>query len=348
MRHAQELHLPPPDIGQSPALYPIEAPGSGLRLIRLDEAAYAAASFLDARILSAGRELWTADWAALLSAAHDLPRRAHFIFHIGHAGSTLLSRLLGEHPALFSVREPALLRDLATGEQPAERLAPLLALFSRTWRPAQTAAIKATSFVSEIGAGLLAASDGGRAILLASTPPTYLRTILAGPASRQESLALAASRQARLERRLRASLACRSEGERIAMGWLCETLALHAIAEGAPDRVLWLDFDRLLLEPAATLRHAFARFGARPGDIDVEALAGGPLMTRYSKAPEHAYDAGLRRRLLDQAEREEAVEVRRGMDWLQAIAGAHPQVTSALRRVALTARTPLAGAPPPL
>ena len=119
------------DLALSPALFPIalSADGRRLRLIQLDEAAYARASFLDGRLITPGLEADWTDWAAVEQAAQVLPTRAHFIFHVGHVGSTLLSRLLGEHPALFSLREPALLRDVATGPL-AARMGPLLALLS--------------------------------------------------------------------------------------------------------------------------------------------------------------------------------------------------------------------------
>ena len=68
------------------------------------------------------------------------------------------------------------------------------------------------------------------------------------------------------------------------------------------------------------------------------------MMRRYSKAPEHAYDADLRRQVLEQAGRQEAREVGRGMDWLQRMHLAHPDVAPALRRTADASRASLAAA----
>src|SRR3546814_16003598 len=61
----------------------------------LGEADYRAASFLDQRLLTdrVGRE-WRA-WNALPDLGAAAPR-PDFIFHIGHVGSTLVSRLLAE------------------------------------------------------------------------------------------------------------------------------------------------------------------------------------------------------------------------------------------------------------
>jgi biopolymer transport protein ExbB/TolQ len=55
-----------------------------------------------------------------------------------------------------------------------------------------------------------------------------------------------------------------------------------------------------------------------------------PLFTRYSKGPEHAYDANLRRRVLDQARAEHAQELARGLAWLDSAATEAPLVGEAL------------------
>ena len=327
----------------TPILFPIEpsADGRRVRLVNLDEAAYAEASFLDGRLITPGLDsVWT-DWATVAQAAHVLPTRAHFIFHVGHVGSTLLSRLMGEHPGLFSLREPALLRDVAAGPLSA-RLGPLLALFSRTWRDDQTALIKATSFVSEIAPDLMARAPDGRAILLTTTPPAYLRSILGGEASRQEAQALAPHRLQRLQRRIGAPLQVDTPGEQIAMNWLCEATALAALAQAVPSRCLWLDFDRLLADPVSLLAVALQHLGADPAALDLSGLVAGPIMRRYAKGPEHAYDAALRQRVQDEAARSFGGEIRAGMAWLQRTAEASPQVRGALQQAAAAARAPLA------
>ena len=329
----------------SPALLPLQVSGTvdGVDLIRLTQAGYRAASFLDSRLLGADVALQPLGWPELERAAEPLSARSHFIFHTGHVGSTLLSRLLGEHPQLFSVREPALLREAAAGPL-RDRIGPLLRLFSRTWRPEQTALIKATSFVSQIAPDLLAEANGGQAILLTTTPPVYLRAILAGDASRREAVWLAASRLARLSERLGYVADVEGEGERIAMSWLCEVCALHAVYTAAPERCLWLDFDRLLAEPQAALVLALRRLRVDSGLIDLPGLLAGPMMRRYAKAPEHAYDAELRRQVLEQAGRETAAEVRRGMDWLQRQVVRTPALAGVLQAAANASRASLAAA----
>ena len=58
-------------------------------------------------------------------------------------------------------------------------------------------------------------------------------------------------------------------------------------------------------------------FGIDATADEVHEIMGGPDMRRYSKAPEHAYDAALRRAVLEQAHALHAAEIRRGLAWLE-------------------------------
>src|SRR3546814_6570249 len=123
----------------------------------LGEADYRAASFLDQRLLTdrVGRE-WRA-WNALPDLGAAAPR-PDFIFHIGHVGSTLVSRLLAEVGDALPLREPMLLRALAQVAERIERpeslwspelyrtrLAPALSWLGRGFAPGQRAMVKAAS-----------------------------------------------------------------------------------------------------------------------------------------------------------------------------------------------------------
>jgi hypothetical protein len=323
------------ELTRSPAWLPLDVQGAAVRMVNLDEAAYRAASFLDQRLLLGSFAQEACAVAQLEAAAARLQPRAHYIFHTGHVGSTLVSRLIGAHPSFFSLREPALLRALATpaATAPLPSLRGTLALLGRTWRPGQRAVVKVTSFVSELATMILAASEQPAAVFMFARPLAYLQCIFAGANSRLENRHLGAARLQRLQRRLGVGCAApdpRSEGEGIAMSWLCEMTALREAAERFASQVLWVDFDAFLRDPLAGLRTICDRLGARPADQELEALVSGPLMQQYSKAPEHSYDAALRRELLECADREHAAEIRRGLDWLHAAATHHPLAAAVL------------------
>lgn len=328
---ASNAVLSPQEIAASPAWYPLELSAPGLvRLVRLDEAAYRGASFLDRRIMEWRAEETVIAAATLAAAATGLTPRAHYIFHIGHVGSTLVSRLLGELPGFFSVREPALLRELALDPARGRAWGALdlrdsLSILGRRWRPAQRAVIKASSFVSEIAERILEVDADAAAIFMFTPAPAYMRCILGGPNSRLESQALAPLRLARLRKRLGAAPMSdpRSEGEWIAMSWLCEMVCLQAAARRFAARIVWIDFDELLAAPREGLEVALRAFGAAVDPKQIGGLLSGPLMHRYSKAPEYAYDSALRQEVLATAEREHSEEIRRGMAWLTNLAGRH-------------------------
>jgi hypothetical protein len=319
----------------SPAWYPLEVAGDRLSVIHLEEADYAAASFLDERLLERGAPLRVIPLAAAAAAGGGLAARAHYIFHVGHVGSTLISRLIGARPAFFALREPSLLR--ARGRGPATGAAlplrGLLGLLARTWRPEQRSVIKLTSFVSEIGAEILAQSERPQALLVYARPLAYLRGIFGGPNSRRESQALAPDRLRRLLLRhpaLGSAPPPRLEGEWIAMSWLCEMSALSSIAQAFSSQVHWVDFDSFLDAPAASLASILSALGSPTAPAMVEGLLGGPIMQRYSKAPEHAYDAQLRREVLAGADQDFRTEIHGGMLWLAAAGRADAAIAAIL------------------
>ena len=341
---------------RSPVCYPLRVDKAGnATLVHLDEAAYSAASFLDERLLSGGHPSGTCALGDLVQAAASLAPRAHYIFHIGHVGSTLVSRLLGTHAAFFSLREPLLLRSLA--HSPHHELVAggtrltlenVLGLLGRTWRGQQRAVIKPTSTANVLAARILVGADAPSAVFMFATAVNYLRGILGGENSRVEARALAPARLQRLTQNLltrpvstglspadtsQSGPVPRSEGELIAMSWLCEMSTLYLAAGGRDTQVHWLDFDAFLQDPSARLTRIYNALGIAPTDGEIHALLSGPLMRQYSKAPEHAYDPDLRREVLLSADWNHAPEIRHGMRWLAAMAERHELV----RRILTTA-----------
>jgi hypothetical protein len=342
-------------LGSSPEWFPYELalPADGISFVRLKKADYERASFLDARLAAApgAKQMLSFDQIAAAIAAAPLAECRGYIFHIGHVGSTLLSRLVGAHASAFSLREPMILRTFAQlaaapEERPREwrddsdvRLSLCLKLLSRTFEPRQTAVVKATSFVSELSAGLVSRTSRPRAVMMYVAPESYLATILGGPNSRQEARMLAPARLARLHRRIGMAawqLTSLSEGEMLALSWACEMSALAEGVHAGSDGALPLDFDQFLRRPAPLLRSVLRHFGIDASEEEVRAILGGPDMYRYSKAPEHAYDADLRREVLNEARAEHGAEIRRGLQWLDRAAAQFTAVREALT-MAMTA-----------
>jgi hypothetical protein len=302
-------------------------------LLRLSEAAYEAASFLDQRVLGPDSEIRRIAWSSL-----DLPpearRDAGWIFHIGNVGSTLISRLLGELPGVLALREPLALRSFAAAPPGDADFVRLAALLSRTFRPEQRANVKATSFTSEIAPRLVA--PGSRALFLYAAPERYLENILAGENSWQTLAALSPIRLARLKGRcpgLEADVTAMNDGLKAALGWACEMTSLEQAAAALPtDAVMWLDFDRFLDDPVHHFTAIAAHFGEAVDAAAAKAICEGPLMRRYSKALEYEYSPQLRREILADARARHAAPIRDAMSWLAALESRYPAAARAIRR----------------
>lgn len=319
----------------SPDYLPFELdPASGrVALLRLGEAEYRAASFLDQRLLTPDSEIRDMAWDEVMLPA-DARRDAQYIFHIGNVGSTLVSRLLGELDSVFALREPLLLRTFAADPPGPEAFDRLTALLSRTFRPGQRANVKATSFTSEIADRLV--PPGSSALFLHARPDRYLENILAGENSWQTLAALSPVRLARLRTRcpgLDADPASMHDGLRAALGWACEMTSLEAAASRMADgAVLWLDFDTFLADPPARFRAIAAHFGHGADEATARAIVEGPLMGRYSKALDYEYSPALRREILADARYRHGPAIRDGLNWLAGLAGRYPAMADAIRR----------------
>ncbi len=324
-----------------------------LLLMQVSEAELRAASFLDQRLLQADpgaaqgspalRPMQWGSWNVIAPQTGSARDDARFIFHIGHVGSTLIARLLGEAPDTLALREPQLLRQFAElktlegqAHSPwppgrmAERLPCARKWLSRTFAPDQRALIKATSFVSEIAPELL---EGQRkAVFLTLSPERYLQTILAGENSRQELGALSGSRLQRLNTRLghaAFNLWELDEAQRAALGWACEMTALNASND---DDVMWVDFDAFLAAPAQMLTDIAAHLEIGLSAQAAHALTTGPIMQQYSKAPEHGYSPQLRENVLAGAAQDRGADIRAALAWLERAAADHPAIARALAR----------------
>jgi hypothetical protein len=279
-------------------------PAAGVaRLVAMDRQAYRMASFLDDRLMKQVVDAQLVPWPEIEAAmAANLRRDARWIFHIGHVGSTLISRLLGELDGVLALREPRLLRDLALSpsEIRACYVAPVPKLMSRSFAAGEFACVKATSFVSEIAAELVPA--GERALFMFASPRNYITSILAGENSVKELRMLAPTRAQRLQRRVTALGPAHNDSELAAIAWACEMTALEAAADAMPDRhIEWIDFDDMLKRMSEELGRVCAFFGFAADHDVIHSIAEGPLMTRYSKALEYDYSAQLRRELIADA-----------------------------------------------
>ncbi|HSS71874.1 MAG TPA: hypothetical protein VLQ46_14635 [Casimicrobiaceae bacterium] len=299
-------------------------------LVLLNANAYRAASFLDDRILG---PLTQAAWVPTVSLAEASrlianTRQVHFIFHTGHVGSTLVSRLLDETDAVLSLREPLPLRTLADAHDELVRpdallseahfeilVAMLMRLWGRGYEGTRSCVVKATSSAGRLAVPLLAANAGARAIYMNVRPETYLATLLGGENSHIDLRGHAPGRMRRLQHCSAAALVPPlSLGELAAMSWLVESWTQREAMKRFPDRILGLDFDEFLAAVPAGMDRVLGHFGL-PRDASFDRS---PALARYSKAPEYAYTPEVRAEVLRDSRRHNREEISKGMKWLEA------------------------------
>jgi hypothetical protein len=303
------------------------------RFVEMTAESYRAASFLDDRIFQEPAAAFALPFAEVAGAMPSNARHdARWIFHIGHVGSTLVSRLLGELDGVLAVREPRILRDIAG--LPAEQRGPIIPtvqkLLSRTFAANETALVKATSFVGEIAAELVPA--GERALFLTADPRTYIATILAGENNLKELQAWANGRARRMAARVQ-GLSGGGAARLAAAAWACEITALEAAADAMADRhILWANFDRLLGKMESGLGEIAEFFGFPSPPERLREIAHGPLMGRYSKALQYDYSPSLRAQLIAQEMRASGAEIQDALAMLERSAQESPLLARALAR----------------
>jgi hypothetical protein len=328
--HATESAI---NLLDDPAFFPfqLDLDAGRVLFVRLDDAARAEAPFLDQRALSAAPEGYWLPLDALL--AHPVPPtapRLDWIFHIGHCGSTLLSRLLQEWPELQVLREPLPLRTLAVAPvDVAALLEHMVASWSRPLPPRARTLVKASSTCNVLAASLLARHPQGRAVLLDLQLPAYLATVLKSEAALADVLAAAPGRRRVLaaDAAANAELAALDTAQQCAMGWLAEQVRFAGLASGPhADRVLRIDFERLLAAPHDTLVAIAAHLDLPATKLDA-ALAS-PWWGRYSKAGAHAYAAQDRQHDLALSRQRHGPAIAAAQAWLDAFLARRPELAS--------------------
>ena len=334
------------DLSQSALLYPqkFDVQGRSVFFITMKQNDYRRASFLDDRVLAAGEEGRWIDFANVEQAARNIssPRPLHFIFHTGHVGSTLLSRLLDEVPGVLGLREPLPLRTLAElhdanpvdAQQFKASLATFLGLWRRGFPDTSHIILKATSSSGRLAARVLGASPTSKAVYLNLKAEPYLATLLAGANAMVDLSGFGAERSRRLASHFGFSLpplTSLSIGELAAMSWVAESLTRMEAANTAGDRVMLLDFDTLLGNLESTLGAVLAYFEIATPAGFLSTVGKSAVLTRYSKAPEqYAYSPTMRAQLLRQARVEHATELRKGLRFIDELAKRDGRVAALL------------------
>lgn len=281
------------------------------------EATYRDSPFLDHRLKAPRQEPLIARVSSLQDAARSVPLPAtNWIFHPGHVGSTLLSRLLGELNAILPVREPLPLRNV--GGQYRELGHPLAILaraeyerlehavflmIGRTFSKTQRALVKATSDCCILLQRALRANAGSRAIWLHVDLETFLAGMLRNDMRRQETRGFAQTRLWDLHELLgdqSIRLHDLDIGRITAVSWLAnQGHRLRAREAGFADRILEVHFHDLLDHTREQLQAILEHFAIPSRDRDLDRMAASRWRGAYAKDPRNRFGPEQRYRQIE-------------------------------------------------
>lgn len=315
----------PPDFSHSAAfpLFAFDASAQRGWVLHFEPEDYRRASFLDQRALHHrqihGWELSLDEIEATLADSDPVPP-LHWIFHIGHCGSTLVSKFIDLANGVLGLREPLPLLALAQGtDDPATRRwqGTVLRLLARGYPDTRAVVVKPTSAVTAIAGSLLERSPG-RACLLWIDLRSWLATMLRDADLIRDSLAGEARRLAQFGPD--GLPAASGDGARLARLWLAEQLRWRRLAAdpALAGRLIDLDFAQVLADPAGASAGLIAHYGLPLPDDWAARVAGSGLLQRYAKDPSQAYDANARERELAAAARTHAAQIEAGLAWAAA------------------------------
>ncbi len=336
-----------PNLFDDPTRYPyrLDLDARCMDVLEVDRDFFSA-PFLDERALE-GRRIggWQIPLDEVLSAHREWRERepspckpGRWIFHVGHCGSTLLSRLLDTLPSVLGLREPLSLLALAAAEMerdaPLARHAPetidaLLAattdLLMRGFDPADRAVIKATSTAALLAPRLLHTRTEDRAVLITLPLQRYLAVYLRDPALRAQARADALPRLATWHQCIGDTslrLWQLDAAQCIALNWRVDTdrFARLAADPATAARVRVVDGERLINDSASQLPDIAHHLELGDGDSTPDTRPSSTLLTTYTKDTRQKFDPLVREAELRRIETTLEPEIHAATEWLAGLA----------------------------
>ncbi len=317
-----------------------------LLLAELSASDIEAASFLDQRVLTPTTKTGWVPWQLVADIISRMPesKAPGFIFHVGHCGSTLVSRLLGFAENTQSLREPVPLRILAQDFANvsegrsflgSQALLDRLQVLMKMWgRGSRNTVIKATSICTDLLPQIVHLRPAARFVFMYNRPETHIATLLAGQNAVADLKGMARFRIQRVQQitGLDLHLSQLSIGQLAALSWLSETTSMARSLENGVQHIDLLEFELLLQNPRKVLSRLMLHFGIDASDATVEKAVQSPVLQNYSKAPEHQYNAQTRTAILADARSRFKRDIEQALDWIDKLASRSDIVAESLSR----------------
>lgn len=342
-----------PEIMSSPELYlhTLDMEKGSALVIEADRKFYKDAIFLDQRALAGNPNgAWVSLdvlWPYIDTGKDARVAPANFIFHLGHSGSTLISRLLDELPSVLGLREPLSLRTMALG-LPQKDVLPeggfdgafngTYQLLTRRFSPEQQVIIKTTSMCNNLAPLLLKQNPANRGLGLFVSLEVFLANML----DKKEIPDIDGFfdfRVAALKKRLpdlELDEAGLTRAEKIALSWLTEAAELADLARGEQkQQVLLMDFDRFLDQKDIHLGLIFSHFGLPGADEALGRVLASPVFGSYAKQPDFAFTPENRLAILNESRAQNKAAIAEGLRFVEGLMKNHQGLTGITHKIPL-------------
>lgn len=313
-------------------------------MMRIEENLYRKTSFLDQRILSQGCPTVRYE---LRHMARTFPRSGQprgpmrFIFHVGHCGSTLLSRALGVPQSVLPFREPLTLRTLSADQRLLDTplsflgrsdwdwlLTTIIDSLARRFRPDQTNIVKATSTGNNLIGPVMEENESHRAILLYVPLEVYMASMVGKPREGGDLWGQASTRMQdwmKVEESPPFGLSEMKAPHFAALSWMTSMNYMLDAKSRFGDRLRLMNFEDLMAEPEAKLAES-AKFFDIESATDTIVDGFPEIASSYSKQPDRPFTPEMRKELLDQTRRQFSNDIATGMEWARKLIERVPQV----------------------
>jgi hypothetical protein len=302
----------------------IDAQNRAVRLCRTPRSALADTAFLDERWDRSGCEMRSVPLGQLPQP--DAPARPVFIWHTAFCCSTLLARCLDRPGANLSLKEPAVLMEIANirrREGPAVSDAWLKAVLPALCQPARgeaTVTLKPTNTVNNLIGDVARLFPDSHHLFLTSQLRAFLISIAkkgeAGRAFARRLFTIFAMDGHPVARTDPRQLMQMSDLQIAALVWQMQVAAMQqAAAQGQGERFAWLDGDVFVARPAEALAAVDGFFGLELGEAHIAETASGPLFRRDAKDTGQAYGPGRRKKEAERIASQLGPELDAIVDW---------------------------------
>jgi hypothetical protein len=316
---------------ENPCVFPIDLDPINRRLLlaRFSSASLQAEAFLDARAID---RCEANSWIPLSQAIETPPTstgQTGLILQCSHCGSTLISRLLGELPGAWVLREPGVLYGLSGEARSRNHFSARLnntefektidlvhTALGRLPSDATSAIVKYASFTSNLGPYFLKLDPELTAVCLSIPLEDFLAALVRGQPLRQGLRNDAIKSIADIASVLGSdcpALCDLNDAEIGVITWMSSELAFAKAEAVGGERVKRLCFDDFLANTEGNLTNLATHFKLDVDNSHIIHALSSPWLKRYSKNPLWPCNATIRRQDLDDSKRRCADEIKSGM-----------------------------------